>query len=250
MRNTRTVRADIRHWALAALAGLGMATPAQAFIFEYGEIFGDLKTRVSFGASWRVDDRNPALIDKNNLDPSLCGSGVRDACLSFNRNPELNQKLVDAPGAHFGLNKDDGNLNYDQGDVVAAVSKVRSELSLTWGEWVFKAGGTLFFDPVNDDFDEFHPDTTYQPRHTSRNDSVRGSVGHDFTIGNLLVSTVFETFDHEFAATVGYQTIRWGESTLVALNSLSEINAPDARYLYQPGTQIAAVFQTTPAAVL
>ncbi|MES0873737.1 DUF1302 domain-containing protein [Sinimarinibacterium thermocellulolyticum] len=232
------------------IAGLALATPAQAFRFEYGEIFGDLKTRVSFGASWRVEDRNPALIDKNNLDPTLCGSGVDDACISFNENPALNQKMIDAPGAFFGLNKDDGNLNYDQGDVVAAVSKISSELSLTWGEWVFKAGGTLFYDPINDDFDEFHPDTTYQPQRTPRNDAVRGSVGHDFQIGNLLVSTAFEALDRDFVATIGYQTIRWGESTLIAINSLSEINAPDARFLYQPGTQIAAVFQTTPAAVL
>jgi hypothetical protein len=241
---------NLRLSMLCGCLGLLTALPAQAFRFEYGEIFGDLRTRVSFGASWRVDDRNPALIDKNNLDPTLCGSGVNDACISFNQNASLNQKVVDAPGAYFGLNKDDGNLNYDQGDVVAAVSKVSSELSLTWGEWVFKGGGTLFFDPINDDFDEFHPDTTFQPQRTPRNDDVRGNVGHDFTIGNLLVSTVFEALDREFVATIGYQTIRWGESTLVALNSLSEINAPDARYLYQPGTQIAAVFQTTPAAVL
>lgn len=240
----------VQSWTLAAAAGLAMAAPAQASTFEYGEIFGELKTRLSLGASWRVDDRDPALIGKTNLNPALCGSDVDDACLSFNENPAPNQKLVDAPGAYFGLNRDDGNLNYDQGDVIAAVSKISSELSLNWGEWVFKAGGTLFFDPVNDDFDEFHPDTTYQPRHTPRNDAVRHNVGHDFTVGNLLVGTLFETFDHQFAATIGYQTIRWGESTLVALNSLSEINAPDARYLFQPGTQIASVFQTTPAAVL
>src|SRR5690606_20297043 len=148
----------------------------------------------------------------------------------FNGNPALHQKVIDAPGAHFGLNKDDGNLNYDQGDIVAAVSKITSELSLTWGEWVFRAGGTVFYDPVNYDFDEYHPDATYQPRHTPRNDAVRDNIGLDFTIGDLLVSTVLEAFDHEFALTLGYQTVRWGESTLIALNSLSEINAPDARY--------------------
>lgn len=232
------------------VAGLLVCGPAQAIDFDYGEIAGSVKTRISIGASWRLEDPNPQLIDKNNLDPTLCGPGVDDACLSFNQDPNPNQKLVDAPGAYFGMNKDDGNLNYEQGDIVAAVSKLSSELSLNWGDWAFKASGTVFFDPVNYDFDEYHPDTTYQPRRTERDDAVRDNVGFDYTLENLLVSGVFDVFDHEFAAAVGYQHIRWGESTLIALNSLSEINAPDARYLYQPGTQIAAVFQTTPAAVL
>ncbi len=241
---------SVRRLVLCGGLGLLTALPAQAFRFEYGDVLGDLRTRVSFGASWRLQEHSGDLIDKNNLDPSLCGTEVNDACLSFNENAALNQKLVDAPGAFFGLNKDDGNLNYDRGDVVAAVSKVSSELSLIWDEWAFKAGGTVFFDPVNDRFDEFHPDTTYQPQRTRRNENVRGNVGMDITIGNLLVSRPFEIGERQFNATIGYQTIRWGESTLIALNSLSEINAPDARYLYQPGTQIAAVFQTTPAAVL
>jgi hypothetical protein len=241
---------NVRLLLLCGCIGLLTALPAQAFRFEHGELFGDLRTRVSIGASWRIQDRSSDLIDKNNLDPTLCGTEVNDACLSFNENASLNQKLVDAPGAFFAINKDDGNLNYDRGDVVAAVSKISSELSLTWGEWAFKAGGTVFFDPVNYRFDEFHPDTTYQPQFTRRNDSVARNVGLDATIGNLLVSRPFEIGEREFVATVGYQTVRWGESTLVALNSISEINAPDARYLYQPGTQIAAVFQTTPAAVL
>jgi hypothetical protein len=210
---------NLRRSMLCGCLGLLTALPAQAFRFEYGELFGDLRTRVSLGASWRTQDRSSDLIDKNNLDPTLCGTEVDDACISFNENASLNQKLVDAPGAFFGMNKDDGNLNYDRGDVVAAVSKLSSELSLTWGEWAFKAGGTVFFDPVNYRFDEFHPDTTYQPQFTRRNDSVARNVGLDATIGNLLVSRPFAIGEREFVATVGYQTIRWGESTLVALNS-------------------------------
>jgi hypothetical protein len=234
-------------WALAAMLP---GNPALAFNFESGGLEGSLNTRLSLGASWRIEARDPRLIDKNNLNPELCGSGVDDACVSFNGNASLNQKLVDAPGAFFAVNKDDGNLNYDQGDIVAAVSKLSSELTLSHGDWTFKAGGTVFFDPVNYDFDEYHPDTTYQPRRTPRNDEVSRNLGYDYTLGNLLLSGVFTLFDHDFSTAIGYQHIRWGESMLVALNSISEINAPDARYLYQPGTQIAAVFQTTPAAVL
>lgn len=246
MRNMHVARCG----ALVGIAGLLTAGPARAIEFEYGDLYGNLKNRVSVGASWRLEQRDERLIDKNNLDPTLCGSGVDDACISFNGNTDLNDKLVAAPGSFFAQNKDDGNLNYDQGDIVAAVSKFTADLSLTWGDWALKAGGTVFFDPINYDFDEYHPDTTYQPRRTERDHTVRDNVGHDYTIGNLLVSGLLNVADHDFSINVGYQTVRWGESTLVALNSLSEINSPDARYLYQPGSPISSVFRTTPAVSL
>src|SRR5690606_41437713 len=97
--------------------------------YKFGVVNVTIYTRLSLGASSRLEQPNEALIDKNNLNPSLCGSGVNDACISFNGNTDLNQKLVDAPGAFFGINKDDGNLNYDQGDIVAAISKIISEIS-------------------------------------------------------------------------------------------------------------------------
>lgn len=240
-----------RHLIWLGIAGMVASVPAQAFRFEINDdTYGEFKNQVLIGASWRMQRPSDSLIDKNNVNPNLCGFGTDDACMSFNGNPALNQKLIDAPGAFFGANKDDGNLNYDRGDIVASVFKLTSEVSLTWGEWVFKAGGTAFIDPQNYHFDETHPDTNFQPATTRRNHDVERNVGYDFQIGNLMASRPFELFNHDFSIAIGYQTIRWGESTLVALNSISEINAPDARFLYHPGTPIAAVFQTTPAVVL
>ncbi|MDP9140749.1 MAG: DUF1302 domain-containing protein [Pseudomonadota bacterium] len=250
MQNSHVSAVRLQWGMWTAMIALLASAPVQAIDFDYNDIIGTLNTRVTLGASWRVEDRNNQFIDKNNLNPSLCGTGIDTACVSFNGNPEPNQKLIDAPGAFFGVNKDDGNMNYDPGDVVAAVSKISSELTATWGDFTFRASGTYFFDPVNDDFDDRHFDPTYQPARTPRSDEARGVIGSDATLENLLVSGLFNFFDHDFALAVGYQQIRWGESTLIALNSLSEINPPDARYLYQPGTQIAAVFQTTPAVVL
>ena len=241
----------LRSQALLGIGWLMLAAPGFAGDFDLGDgITGNFKNRISAGMSFRADQPDSRLIYKDNLNPGLCGTGVHTACYSFNNDSSLNAKLVAAPGAYGAANKDDGDLNYKQGDITAAVAKLVSELSVSWNEWTFKGGVIAFLDPYNTYFDENHPDTTYQPRHPSRPNTVRDSTGHDLIIKDLLVTGKFQVLDHDFLTTVGYQHIHWGESTLIALNSINEINAPDERLLYQTGTQISEVFRPTPAVLL
>ncbi|MGV2482199.1 UNVERIFIED_CONTAM: DUF1302 family protein, partial [Salmonella enterica subsp. enterica serovar Weltevreden] len=60
----------------------------------------------------------------------------------------------------------------------------------------------------------------------------------------------FEFGERQGALTVGNQIVRWGERTLVAINSVSEINPPNANFLRMPGNEINEVFQPVPAVVL
>jgi hypothetical protein len=227
---------------------LQLSGVAMALDFDYAGIEGSLNSRVSIGAGLRTEAPDSALIAKQNLNPALCG---QSNCQSFTGDASENQKLVDAPGAFFGTNKDDGNLNYDQWDVVSAVSKLSSDLSGSWHDWLrFELGATVYFDPVNNSFDEQHPDTTFQPATTPRSGATERQLGFDVLLKRALVAADFSLFDHDFSASVGYQRIRWGESTFVAFNSLDQINPPSAVLYHQPGTPISDIFLPTPVAVL
>ena len=239
----------LRWLCMGTLAVCGTAA-ADDFDLGWG-ITGNYKNRLSEGLIWRVDKPDASLIYKDNLNPGLCGNTtLANSCYSFNGDTSANDRLVHAPGAYSGANKDDAEFNYRQGGLVSSLSKLSSEMSLSWNEFVFKVGAIGFFDPSQYRFTEHHPDTTFQSANTLRSTAVGGSIGRDWILKDLLVSGKFSVAEHDFTATVGYQHIRWGESTLVALNSLSEINAPDLRVLYQPGTFVSEIFRPTPAVLL
>ena len=233
-------------WILIGV--LVLSGPAAAADFNYGGIEGTINSRVSAGAGVRTENPDSSLIAKQNLNPDLCG---QSNCQSFTGDPSENQKLVDAPGAFFGTNKDNGDLNYDQWDLVSAVSKLSTDVSGSWHQWLrFELGAYVYFDPVNRDFDEHHPDTTFQPATTPRSGDVGNELGLDAALKRALVAADFSVLDHDVSASVGYQRIRWGESTFAVFNSLDQINPPSAVLYHQPGTPLSDIFLPTPLVAL
>lgn len=227
-------------------AGLAWMTPAQAVRFEYGGIQASWENRLILGAGWRLEERDESLVGKLNVNPDLCP----DDCLSFSGDPAPNQRLVDAPGSFVGSNYDNGNLNYDRGDFISGQSRIESELKGFWGDVAFKVSGIGFYDEVNESFDDFNPDTAFQPRFSERAGPIKERVGADIDLLEAFVSVPFQAFGMDFNISVGEQRIRWGESTFVALGSLDQLNPPNENRLRFPGAQIASVFEPTGLAVL
>lgn len=227
-------------------AGACVCLPAQAFRFDLWGIQASWETRLVAGAAWRTDDRAEETIGKLNLNPGLCP----DDCLSLSGDPGPNQRLVNAPGAFLGSNFDNGNLNYDKGDLVTGQVRIKSELSGFWGDVAFKVSALGFYDFVNTNFEATHPDTAFQPARTDRLADPEELVGTDVDLLEAFVSIPFSLLDHRFHFSVGQQRIRWGESTFVARGSLDMINPPNANRLHFPGASIAAVFEPTGVAVL
>jgi hypothetical protein len=233
-----------------------ISSSASALDFDLGEFGFSLINRASLGGQWRIEDRDPALIGKLNLDPTLCAG---DDCHSFAFDPEPNQRLVDAPGAFSGDKFDDGNLNYDRGDLVAGVAKLTTDFQANWRNFYLKARTIAFFDQINTDFQDFHPNNDsvvspgvggYQPEFTQREDAVEDLIGNNVDLLDLVLSAEFFIGDRALGVAVGQQKLRWGEANLIALNSINEINPPDARRLRMPGAQINEVFIPVPMAVL
>lgn len=220
---------------------------AQAGDFEFGDISGNVKSRLSFGTAVRTEKPDARLIGKLDLNPGLCGASD---CISFSGDASQNAKLVHGAGAYFGTNKDQGDLNYRQWGLVAGVSKLSEDVTASWGSFTVKVSAFGFYDTVQYSRDDLHPDTTFEPYETPRSPAVAQELGKDWQLKDAFVTDKFSVYDHDFNLSAGYQHIRWGESTFNALNSISQINPPSSVLLHQPGTPINEYFRPTPAVLL
>ena len=227
---------------LTAALGCAIVLPAHALNWSFWDIDVTLNNRISMGAAWRMEDRDKNLIGKLNIEGQqhLCEP---DDCLSFDGNPEPNQRLVDARGAFVGHIGDDGNLNYDKYDAIAAVVKANYDLTINWENVVVVYKGLSFFDAVNNDFEEFNPNTNYQEQSPNREEFLADEIAKRHDTLEAFVAWNFNLFDRDLTWSVGQQRVRWGESLLIAINSVSEWNPPEAQRLTTPGAQISEVFQ-------
>ena len=251
-----SLRVSFVSGALLGFASLVFAPAAMAFSFDIMGISGALDSQLTIGGMWRVEDRDDELIGKSNLNPGLCLRRVDDAgtirgdgCNSTS-DASLNREFVSAPGS-FSPNGDDGNLNYDKGDLVSAAVKLTSDLSFSLWKFDFFIRGLYYFDDENHDAVDNHPDTTFQPAETKRPDIVDRLSGTDADILDAYVSFYVPFFgDREISVKVGDQVVNWGESTFLLLNSINYINAPSAPRLRTPGFDVKELFIPTGMVVL
>ncbi len=232
-----------------ALALLPFCGGVQAFEFDYFGITGSLKSRVSTGVVMRLEPQDINLIGKQSVpgQQNLCP----DTCISLNNDPEPNLRLVRAAGAFSGVNADDGVLNYQQYDIVAATNKLTTDLSINWKDVLFRVKGVGFYDPLNNKYDERHTDTTFQNATSPRPDKISREYAFGANLLDAYIQYSFEWVgDRRASISIGQQSVRWGESTLVALNSLSEINPPNAALFRMPGVDIGEIFQPVPVILL
>lgn len=248
-------------WLCACLAMLAVVCAPTAFAtdFSLGDIDFTWTTRLTAGMQLRTEKRNTDLIDKTNvagqhlLCAGLSGSGFarffNADCQSRVGNPAPNRRLVNARGG-YNINGDDGNLNYDQGDVTAAPLMVRSSLSMQWGIFSAKVSGLAYHDLANYSAQTPKPDLNYPNRglglttdtihrpgnsgHTWWSHDARlmaGWVGADFDIRNVPIHIK-----------VGKQRLRWGQSNLFNFQTLDRINPMSARLYSLPGVQVRDAF--------
>ncbi|HXG28598.1 MAG TPA: DUF1302 family protein [Nevskiales bacterium] len=276
---------------LAMLTVLALGLPAQAaqFEFQLGEetVNAAINTSVQFGAQWRVEDRADDLIAKSALNPELCprasnragtscqghldvANPLHGAPIELNsfigEGPGVNQIFVDAPGAGSS-NYDDGNMNFDKGEITQAVGRFTTDVNLTWKNFGFFARGLGFYDTENRGKKQlyFNAGTIDGPNGLNNNgakgrrgdrgdrveftrvnnDDVDDQIGAGFQLLDFNVSGTFPFFgDRELAVKLGRQSINWGESTLLIVNSLNTFSPPNVNNLFRPAfLDLAEVLQ-------
>jgi hypothetical protein len=149
----------------AALCLLSLSASAIEFNLPFGEgdgISGVLNTTTVVGGQMRMQGRSVDLVGKANLDPRVCGrlpngNPRYQICQGLFRDQSYPAaRLSEVPG-QYSLNNDDGNLNYDKHDITSALFKVTQDLKLEYGNYGFFARNIFFYDHINENFTEFHP---------------------------------------------------------------------------------------------
>lgn len=242
---------------------------ASALSFEIGDTSVKIENLVTIGAMMRMQDRDSSLIGKPNLTPGLClvrTSGTADSGPSVNQNnnsygagiiplgcatnntPAITQ-FVNAPGS-FTPNGDNGNLNFDKGDLVHATAKITSDINVDLFGFNIFARALYFFDNEYTGLTEFHPDTTLIARNTAFPDASEEVIGNDFQFLDYFISRNFQIGDRNFLFKLGNQVLNWGESAFLIPNSLNSISPPNQALLRIPGFDIKELFQPVGMAFL
>lgn len=203
---------------LAVAVAAGMSGQAAAYSFYMGDVEAQFNTTLSYGATWRTQERDRRLIAQGNLGPEFANTTV---------------------GASTN-NYDDGNLNFEKGDVVSHVAKGNSELFLNYnvdGQYLTRVGGLLrgryWYDFELKDGDRAVDDVGQQRElNDEAKDNASGGeildayVFSDWYFGNVPVSLRY-----------GKQVLSWGESTFIQ-GGINVINPVDVPAFRAPGSEL------------
>lgn len=191
---------------VAAIAAVGLmgSIPAHAFQFDVtDEVTASVDTTLTYGAMWRVTAQ-----DKNLLAPT--NGGVRNSA-----------------------NYDNGNANYERGDLVSSLFKMTNDVSLDYKNFGAFFRVLSFYDHAiqNKDFDPNRSDQR----------TIRNRLGHDYEIYDAYVRGNFDVAGHGLGVRVGKQVISWGESTFIP-NGINTLNPVDVAKLRAPGSELKEAF--------
>ena len=165
---------------------------AQAFeVFENDQVRIQLDSTISYGLTWRVEDRDKDII-------GLANGGTKHS-----------------------VNYDDGNLNYDTG-LVSNALKLTSELDVDAGWWGAFVRATAFYDYENE---------TGRRDRTDLSSDARDAVGSDFDLLDCYLWISHEVAGMPFQIRLGDQIVSWGESTFIqnSINSINSVDVSKFR---------------------
>ena len=165
-----------------------LSTAAHALDFKLpvplsdGSVEGVLNTTATAGVGVRMQSISPSLISKGVINPDVCGPPYQTCQGLFREHSFPAAHLAAAPGS-ANTNGEDGDLNYPhKGSIFQAPLKVTQDLTLKYGDFGIFARALFFYDAVNNDFTERHPNYL-----TPQNAGQVGRVGTTLPILNGVV---------------------------------------------------------------
>lgn len=238
---------------LFALVLIGVALPATALEYDIGGTTLKIENLFTVGGLMRTQDRDLELIAKSNIRPGICVARTAPLSQTPGNNTftgdtcttsvlASNQAYVDAPGS-YNINGDNGNLNFDKGDLVHAAAKLTTDFNTSIYDFNIFARTLLLFDAQYTNHENVHPDTTVQASTSPFSQAGEDELGTRIEFLDYFVSRVFTVGDRDVSVKLGNQVLNWGESAFLALNSLNVVNPPSQSLLRVPGFDIKELFQ-------
>jgi len=203
-----------RKLPLASAVALAVAMPAaNAANFDLGPVNIDFDSTFSLGAQWRVQDRDIRIIHPGNMEGG---------------------------GGHSSV-ADDGNLNFDKGDLTSFVFRGVHDISITGsGNTGAFVRFNYWYDDVlqNEGFAHGHTANNYTPDARLNNDAFdKYSKGKGINLLDAFVYTSFDIGNMPADLRIGRQVLSWGESTFIQ-NGVNAINPADVNALRRPGAEL------------
>lgn len=150
----------------------------------------------------------------------------------------LNGGCPDSIGQSANINTDDGNINFEQWDIVSSPVKIVSDFEMRWENWGAFARLRAYYDHTI--YEEAgQNDTRFGRRPLT--DNLRGDDARNSARGiDLLDAFVFTNFDLgpiPSTVRVGKQVINWGES-LALQGGMNQFNSIDVAAVRTPGAEL------------
>jgi len=210
--------------ATAVALALAVGQSAQAVEISTDNWTGSWDTTVSFGSSWRVEERDLKRIGHTNIIELEHVPDPNDP------NDLPNYGLIDYSRGGWSNNGDDGNLNFDKGDAFSTAIKFTTEIGLQHNNgFGFFIRGTGFYDS----------ELMSNPKGREKPISEQSleQQGEDYRLLDAYIYQTWDFAESSLQARLGRQVVSWGESTFIQ-HGLSEINAIDVTKLRVPGSEL------------
>lgn len=214
MKNLNTTTGLPRRSLLASAIALGLvAGPAAAVDLSTGEVSINLDTTVSYSMGMRVEERDEDLVAKSVFNPAISFLPI--------------EQQIAAPG-RFSANSDDGNLNFDQYDLIFNQARITSELEIGYKNYGAFVRGNYFYDFTLNDKNRLSED-------------AKNFVGERARLLDAYVYGDFEVADKLLTVRVGRQVVSWGESTFLP-GGINVINPVDVSAIRTAGAELRDAF--------
>ncbi len=201
-------------------SSLGLVSLANAVSFSKGDFNASWDTTVSYGVGVRAEERDENLVGKANLNPFV---GVNLAT----GQPTTIAERDAAPG-RWSINTDNGNLNYDKGDLISNALKITSEFGFSYKSFGGFFRATSFHDFTNNDKDEL-------------SETAKEFVGQKTRLLDAYVYKNFDVGDRAGTFRLGRQVVSWGESTFIQ-QGINVINPVDVSKIRVAGAELKEAF--------
>lgn len=202
--------------ALGVLAATG-ALSGHALQFQSGDLDVSFTTQVTLGGSWRAGDPDKDLIAGPNIEG--------DTDFSDNASSSV---------------ADDGNANYQKGDLFSLIANVRHDLSIEYENIGAFTRAKYWYDYALADKDVPHGNSlnNYAQDEPLEDDQFSDlAQSHAIELMDAYVYGSWELGGMPLDLRLGRQVLSWGESTFV-LNSVNIINPADVSALRRPGAEL------------